>query len=69
MKNKELFLKALQTLFYSWGGDTPSEVIWGANELLEWFEKEYNVLIKERFVEDSMIGSNYDAVIEEIKNT
>ncbi len=71
MKEKEVFIKALGTLFFSWGSDTPSEVFWGANELLEWFEKEYNVQLNIRFDEDLSFngGSNYDDVINAIKNS
>ena len=29
MKEKELFIKSIETLLYSWGSDTPNEVIWG----------------------------------------
>ena len=33
VKHKDLLLKALSTLFYSWGSDAPDEVFWGANDL------------------------------------
>ena len=52
-------------MFFSWGGDTPPEVFWGANELLDWYEKEFNVELGIRFDEEN---SNYDEVIEAIKN-
>ena len=66
MLNKELFVKALSGLFFSWGGDTPPEVIWGANDLLDWFEKEYNVQLNIRFEEGE---TNYNEVIEAIMNS
>jgi len=66
MKNKSDFIKALSTLFYSWGSDAPAEVIWGANELLDWYEKEYNVTLGIRFEEDSEDGDNYEDVIQAI---
>ena len=28
MKSKEKFLRSMSTLLYSWGSDTPPEVIW-----------------------------------------
>lgn len=69
MKHNELLLKALLTLFYSWGGDTPTEVYWGANELLVWFEAEFEVELGIRFEIDPITNeSNYDNVIEKIKN-
>ena len=37
---KELFLKAVNTLLYSWGGDTPADAIWGVNELLDFYEED-----------------------------
>ena len=64
MKYKEMFIKSLNCLFFSWGGDTPHEVIWGANDLLDWYEKEYNVSLEIRFNEE-----NFDEVIEVINNT
>ena len=65
MKNKDLFLEAINTLFWSFGSEPPAEVIWGANELLDWYEKEYNVVLNVRFDEDC---ENYNEVIEVIKN-
>jgi hypothetical protein len=65
MKNKDLFLAAIDTLFWSFGSEPPAEVIWGANELLDWYEKEYNVVLNIRFDEDC---ENYNEVIEVIKN-
>jgi hypothetical protein len=59
-----LFIKALSGLFYDWGSDTPSEVFWGANNLLDWYEKEYNVELGIRFNEEN---PNFDEVIEAIR--
>ena len=70
MKNKEAFIKSLGTLFFSWGSDTPNEVYWGANELLDWFEKEYNVQLNIRFdVDEQTYESNYDDVIDAIEKS
>lgn len=65
MKNKDLFLQALNTLFWSWGSEAPAEVSWGCNELLDWYETEYSVILGVRFEEDCQ---NYDKIIEAIKN-
>lgn len=34
MKNKEQLVQAFKTLLHSWGGDTPAEAIWAANEMM-----------------------------------
>ena len=66
MKEKELFIKALTGLFNDWGMDTPPEVYWGTNDLLDWYEKEYNVLLGIRFNEEEY---NFDDVIQAIRNS
>ena len=71
--NKELFLKALSTLFWSWGSDTPSEAYWAANEFLDYFEAVNNVQLGIRFEEPNSEppnydnDHNYDEVIKKIK--
>lgn len=70
MKNKQEFIKALSTLFYSWGSDAPDEVFWGANELLEWYEKEFNVQLNIVFERDEDTWEdNYEDVIQAILNS
>ncbi len=66
MVEKDLFLKALGILFESWGMDTPPEVFWGCNHLLEWFEKEYSINLGIRFDEEN--PDNYEDVIKAIRN-
>jgi hypothetical protein len=68
MKNKEEFISAISSLFYDWGSDTPDEVFWGCNELLDWYEKEYNVQLNIRFERDDDYECNYEDVIQAIKN-
>ena len=63
--NKQKFIDAIQTLFHSWGCDTPPEVYWGCNELLDWYEIEFGVTLGVRFDEEN---ENYEEVIESIKN-
>ncbi len=41
MKNKKLFIEALNTLMHSWGSDAPSEAHWTLGELMAWYEAEY----------------------------
>lgn len=65
MKEKEKFIEALNTLFYSWGGDTPPEVFWGGNDLLEWYEAEYGISLDIKF--DELNPGNFDDVIKEIR--
>lgn len=62
MRQKELFIKALSTLLFSWGGDPPPESVWAGNELLDWYEREYNVQLNERLIEEEGEGTNFDAV-------
>ena len=70
MNNKELFIKAIGTLFFSWGSDTPPEVYWGCNQLLEWYENEYGVTLNIRFeIGNYDDEDNYDEVIESIRNS
>lgn len=45
MKRTDLFIKAIETLYNSWGSDAPPEVIWGLNDLVDWIEEEYNLCI------------------------
>lgn len=69
VNQKEKLIKALGTLFFSWGSDTPDEVYWGANELLDWYESEFNIKLNIRFERDEVtFDTNYDDVIEAIKN-
>ena len=62
--NKQKFVDALETLFHSWGSDTPPEVFWGCNELLDWYELEFNVNLGIRFDEEN--PDNFDDVIDAI---
>ena len=52
MKEKKLFIDALETLLHSWGGDTPQEAVWGVNELLDWYQMEYGIYIDRLDPED-----------------
>lgn len=64
MKEKELFINALETLF--WSG--PAEAVWAGNDLIEWYEKEYSVTVDNRFTEDlDTIAEQYEKVIAELK--
>lgn len=66
MKEKKLFIKALETLFFSWGSDAPAEVYWGGNDMLKWFEKEHDVKLNIRFNEEE---ENFDEVIQAIERS
>ncbi len=70
--HKKDFIKALNTLFYSWGGDTPPEVFWGTNELLDWYEKVFQVDLGNRFDEENFDDDNFGnfvKVIDSIKRS
>lgn len=70
VNQKEMLIKSLGTLFHSWGSDTPNEVYWGANELLDWYEKEFYISLGIRFErDDQTFDTNYDDVIEAIRNS
>lgn len=53
MKSKVKFLRTLRNLLFSWGGDTPREAYWTANELLEWLESEFDIQLEFKFEYDS----------------
>jgi hypothetical protein len=64
MKEKKIFIDALNTLFFTWGGDPPPEVYWAGNDFIKWYEAEYNVNIGIQFDEQN---PNFNDVIEAIK--
>lgn len=68
MKDKEFFLKMLSTMFWSYDSEPSVEVIWIANEMLDWLELELNIQLNVRFTEDSQKQFNYDNVIKTINN-
>ena len=67
--NKEMFISALSTLFYGGGSDAPDNVIWGCNSLLDWYEKEFGVILGIRFDEEDGCNTNFDDVIDAIRNS
>lgn len=69
MNEKELFINAIETLYDSWGSDTPSEVVWGINKLLEWYESEYDVELNVELNEPLYYEENIEEVIEVIRNS
>lgn len=50
--------ECFQTLLYSWGGDTPPEAIWAANDFLNAQKQFYKELRDQQFVEDDQDGNN-----------
>lgn len=66
-ETEELFIKALKTLFFSWGGDTPAEAYWTANELLDYYESQNNVKLGIRFTTET--GEEFDDVVNAIRNS
>ena len=69
MKNKKLFISALESLFFSWGGDPSPEVVWTGNEFLDWLESEYAVNLNIRFDEEAYDNAyNYNEVIQQIED-
>lgn len=69
IKHTDMLISAINTLFFSWGSDTPDEVFWGANELLDWYETEYNITLGIRFDRDEeTYETNFDDVINALLN-
>ena len=68
IKEKQLLLETLDTLMFSWGGDTPPEAIWAGNSLLKWIEKEFNVKINTELEENEESSESYDKVVLSIKS-
>ena len=67
MEHKDKFVKALSSLFFNWGSDTPPEVFWGCNDLLDWYELEFNVKLNIRFDEEN--PDKFNDVIAAIMNS
>lgn len=65
MKDKKGFIEFLRTLICSWGGDTPPEAIWAANDLIKWVEKEFDVVIGINLNEEN---PQIDQLIEKIES-
>jgi hypothetical protein len=69
MENIEEFISSIDTLLHSWGSDTPQEVIWGLNEMVDWLEHEYNVTISTRFSDPYANDAiDPDVVLDEIRS-
>ena len=68
MYNIEEFFLALSTLLHSWGGDTPAEATWSANEMIDWIVVEYEIDFERRFDEDPTDeGLNNSLIVPELK--
>lgn len=66
MEQKELFLEAFSTLLYSWGSDAPPEAIWTANDLIKWYNKEFDKKVPE-FTREDDISEEYDIIVKAIR--
>jgi hypothetical protein len=62
MIHKDKFVEALSTLLHSWGGDTPPEATWAANELLDFYEAETGHVMGFRLVESGVDPFEEDGV-------
>ena len=51
LKHKEKLELAFNTLEHTWGGDTPAEATWAANEFIDWLVAETGINFIERFRE------------------
>ena len=52
MKNIKKLKSIIRTLLCSWGGDTPPEVVWALNELIELLNMKYSTSIPADFPEE-----------------
>ena len=39
----------IRTLLYSWGSETPVEVIWGLNEMVKWLNEKHRFQLNELY--------------------
>ena len=61
MEITEEIKKAFVTLCYSWGGDTPAEAVWAANEFMQIFMETKEIVLLDESTE------NYEEFINQIK--
>lgn len=64
MNNPKLLVNSLNTLFWSWGSDTPAEAIWAGNELLDWLKEEFGIDTGMYFLEDDVSNQNGDIILK-----
>jgi len=55
MKNKEDFFQAIYSLLFSMS-DTPKEIVWTVNDLLDFYEKETGEVLNFRIDEDEELN-------------
>jgi len=60
MVKENLSLQWLTDLLYSWGSDTPSEVIWGINAFIDYLNARYQINIEYMIEFDD---SNHNQII------
>lgn len=71
---KDLFIKGLSTLLFSWESDRPPEAICAANEFINYFEKVNGITLSNRFKEVECYNYGYELeenimnTLDEIKN-
>lgn len=53
-EHRKTLIKTFSTLLYSWGGDTPQEAIWAANELIDWINLEFGVTLSQLNLDGDM---------------
>jgi len=66
MRNKELFLEALNTMMYSWGSDPPAEVHWALDTFLRFYQYETGHFLDVPEYDEE--GTWADAVLTAIRN-
>ena len=68
MAYKNKFEEFFGTLFHSWGGDTPQETVWAANDFIDALIELFGFEIEDRFDIDGVTtnGNDYSVLEEQI---
>lgn len=72
MNNPEQFIEALNTMLFSWGGDTPPEALWAMTEFVKWLNKEYDlnlpVVTEADYYENQTFHDKFEEIKEAVQN-
>jgi adenosine deaminase len=65
-KEIELFKRFINTLFHSWGSDSPPEAYWAGNEFLNLYAYNHNITITKFFNEED--EGSIEEVMDEVSD-
>jgi hypothetical protein len=69
--SKQKLAEAIETLMFSWGGDTPPEAFWVLQELVDFINAEYNQQLVAPTEEDygtEMFNTKFEAITSFLKS-